>query len=86
MLDIFSEIAARGLAICLLGGILGVLLSHVYYVLPQEIQQVFRWESSRQLELLALGLSFVAGIVASFVPAYEAIKVNPVEALQEQMR
>lgn len=81
--DIIGQIAFQGIFICLLGGIVGVGLTQSYYFWPETFRQQLRFMSSFEISVFALGIAFLAGVVASLLPAYSALAVPPITTMRE---
>jgi putative ABC transport system permease protein len=77
---ILAQFLFESSAICLIGGTIGVLLSMAVafainrFVMPASV--------SLPIVVIALGVSLVTGVVAGFVPAWRASRLNPIEALR----
>jgi putative ABC transport system permease protein len=77
---ILAQFLFESSAICLIGGAIGVLLSMAVafainrFVMPASV--------SLPIVAIALGVSLVTGVVAGFVPAWRASRLNPIEALR----
>lgn len=77
---ILAQFLFESSAICLIGGTIGILLSMVVafainrFVMPASV--------SLPIVVIALGVSLVTGVVAGFVPAWRASRLNPIEALR----
>jgi len=84
--DIVWQITAQALCVCLVGGGLGLLFAQSYYFWPQYLQSQFRWISSPHLSVVAVALSFGAGVFASLLPAWSAVQREPVVAMKEPGR
>ncbi len=78
--SILTQFLFESSTICMIGGVLGVLLSFGVaaiineYVLPASI--------SLPIVLVALSISVLTGVVAGFIPAWRASKLHPIEALR----
>ena len=78
--SILTQFLFESSTICMIGGILGVLLSFGVaalineYVLPASI--------SLPIVLVALVISVLTGVVAGFIPAWRASKLHPIDALR----
>jgi putative ABC transport system permease protein len=78
--SILTQFLFESSAICMIGGIIGVVLSFGVaaiidkYVLPASI--------SIPIVLIALVISIMTGVVSGFIPAYRASRLNPIEALR----
>jgi len=78
--SILTQFLFESSTICMIGGILGVLLSFGVaalineYVLPASI--------SLPIVIVALLISVLTGVVAGFIPAWRASKLHPIDALR----
>ncbi len=68
-------------AICLLGGFLGLGIA---WGASLAIQKHLPAAMSMNVALMAILVSLVTGIVAGFLPAYRAARMNPVDALRAE--
>ncbi|MCK9292708.1 MAG: ABC transporter permease [archaeon] len=72
----------------LLGGIIGTiggfLLAYSVTIIGTPIGATFAIDFSFSIIALALGVSFVLGIVAGFLPAYQASNEEAIDALKEE--
>jgi putative ABC transport system permease protein len=66
--------------ICLIGGMIGVILS--FGVASLINQYVMPATVSLPIVFIALFISILTGVVAGFIPAYRASRLNPIEALR----
>ena len=77
---ILSQFLFESSTICLIGGVIGVVLSFgvAYlmdaFVLPARI--------SLPIVFVALLISVLTGVIAGFIPAFRASRLNPIEALR----
>ena len=78
--SILTQFLFESSTICMLGGILGVLISFGIaaiineYVLPASV--------SLPIVVVALLISILTGVAAGFIPAWRASKLNPIDALR----
>jgi len=77
---ILSQFLLESSTICLIGGIIGVVLSFGVafmidkFVLPASI--------SLPIVFIALFISVLTGVIAGLIPAYRASRLNPIDALR----
>lgn len=78
--SILTQFLFESSTICMIGGIIGVLLSFGVaslineYVLPASI--------SLPIVFVALVISVLTGVISGFIPAWRASRLNPIEALR----
>lgn len=72
----------EGIFLCILGGVLGLIISFSVVYLMKDFSGLELILSSYNI-LLALQLSFMMGIVSSFLPSYQASQLDPVEAMRK---
>ena len=70
------------MAICLLGGFVGLLLSYVLFNGVAAAFPAFPIDFSLGLVLTGLTISVVTGVVSGFAPAWSASRLDPVTALR----
>jgi putative ABC transport system permease protein len=78
--SILSQFLFESSVICMLGGVIGVILSFGVasiidkFLLPASV--------SLPIVLVALLISVLTGVISGFIPAYRASRLNPIEALR----
>ena len=78
--SILTQFLFESSTICMIGGIIGVILSFFVasiidrFLLPASV--------SLPIVFVALIISILTGVVAGFIPAYRASKLNPIDALR----
>ena len=82
--NVLAQFLIEAVLICILGGILGVLLSYAIGVLFSMITSMFAMSYSGASIMLALACSSLIGVVFGFVPARNASRLNPVDALSRE--
>ncbi|MBI4548112.1 MAG: ABC transporter permease [Ignavibacteriae bacterium] len=76
---ILFQFLVESALICLLGGIIGLMVS---YPLSLIADQILPTAMPVSVVILALFVSLLVGVVSGFLPAYRASKLDPVEALR----
>ena len=76
---ILSQFLYEASVICLVGGLIGVLLSFGVALLIDKF--LMPATLSLQIILVSLTVSIMVGVVSGFVPALKASKLNPIDAL-----
>ncbi len=79
--DILQQFLIEAVLVCLLGGILGVSLALGIGVLIEQVGGGFKMVYSTTSILTAFGVSSLIGVVFGFLPARNAARLDPVEAL-----
>ena len=79
---ILLQFLIEAIAICLGGGIVGLILAFALFYLLGIAVPSFPIQFSPFLIVLALFISVMTGIVSGFAPAWQAARLNPVEALR----
>ena len=82
--NILEQFLIEAVLICLIGGLLGILLSQLIGVLFSMAVTDFALSYSADSMILALICSSVIGIVFGFVPARNASLLNPIDALSRE--
>ncbi|MCH2449515.1 MAG: ABC transporter permease [Gracilimonas sp.] len=77
--EIMTQFLLEAIAICLLGGIIGVALAGGLTIL---INQAFVAVMNVSVVLLGFSICTVVGVVFGFIPAYRAAKSDPIESLR----
>lgn len=78
---ILSEFLIEAVVLCILGGIVGLIL---VFVMLKVLSQVTPFEMTLSLSNVIQGVtwSIAVGIIAGFIPAFQASKMDPVEAIR----
>ncbi len=77
--EILFQFLIEAIIICLVGGVIGVLLS---ILTTQAIQQIFVAYLSWFTVFVAFAICTIVGLVFGFLPAYRAAKSQPIESLR----
>jgi putative ABC transport system permease protein len=78
---ILIQFLIEAATICLIGGLIGLALAAVA---TWGISRFFPASLSVSIAALALGVSALTGIIAGFLPAWRAARMNPVDALRAE--
>ncbi len=78
--SILFQFLIESAAICLLGGVIGILLASLVTAVINAV--LMPASVSLPILIVAVTVSIVVGVVAGFVPAYRGSKLDPVEALR----
>lgn len=79
---ILLQFLIEAVSICIIGGLSGLLLAWGMAVMVGQISETFPLVFSLSLVGVSLYLSVLTGILSGFVPALQASKLDPVEALR----
>lgn len=77
--EIMTQFLLEAIAICLLGGIIGVALAGGLTIL---INQAFVAVMNVSVVVLGFSICTIVGVVFGFIPAYRAAKSDPIESLR----
>lgn len=78
---ILMQFLLEGVILCLVGGILGLILTSVLVATMKNFSGL-EFNLSLQNVWMGIQLSVLVGVVSSFVPSYEASQLDPVEAMR----
>lgn len=82
--NVLQQFLIEAVLICIIGGALGVLLSTLIGMTFNSLVTDFAMAFSAGSVLLALACSTLIGVVFGYVPARNASRLNPVEALARE--
>ncbi|WP_294625385.1 MacB family efflux pump subunit, partial [uncultured Bilophila sp.] len=80
--NIMEQFLIEAVLICIIGGVLGIVVSYLIGVVFDMLVTNFAMSYSAGSMLLALVCSSAIGIVFGFVPARNASRLNPIDAKQ----
>ena len=80
--SILLQFLIEAVSICLIGGVVGMVVSYLMFIGVQIQAPSFPVEFSPDLVLLSMLVSVVTGIVSGFAPAFGASRLDPVVALR----
>lgn len=78
---IMMEFLLEAMCLCLFGGVLGLLLVYLI-VIAVNMSGVFEMVLSPGAVIFGLSVSAIVGLLAGFIPAYTASKLDPVVAIR----
>ena len=79
--DILRQFLIEAVLVCLMGGVLGILLALGVGVVFDQIGSSFHLVYSTTSIVLAFGVSSLIGVVFGYLPARNAARLDPVDAL-----
>jgi putative ABC transport system permease protein len=79
---ILIQFLVEAVSICLVGGVIGLALAFLLFALMTASFPSFPIRFSPSLVVVALVVSVLTGITSGFAPAWQASRLNPVEALR----
>jgi putative ABC transport system permease protein len=79
---ILMQFLIEAIAICLGGGIIGLILAFALFHVISIAVPGFPFQFSPFLVVTALFISVITGIVSGFAPAWQAARLSPAEALR----
>lgn len=77
--DIIIQFLCESLVLCVIGGIIGILLS---YLIVFSLKSIIQWIITLQSILMAVWFSILIGLSFGIFPAYRAARLKPIEALR----
>ncbi|MGB1206151.1 MAG: ABC transporter permease [Chitinophagales bacterium] len=80
---ILFEFLIEAICLCLLGGLLGLALVYGLGVLANSFIESFQLMLSTKNVIYGLSISLVIGVIAGYIPAIVASRMNPVEAIRQ---
>lgn len=80
---IMFEFLTEAVCLCLIGGTLGLITVFLLSLVGNAYIESFELILSRQNIIVGFALSFIIGIIAGFIPALNAARMNPVDAIRQ---
>ncbi|MDF0604289.1 MacB family efflux pump subunit [Neisseriaceae bacterium TC5R-5] len=82
--DVLQQFLTEAVLVCLVGGLIGVLLSYAISVLFSLFVQKWQMQLSLTAILLAFLCSSLIGVLFGYLPARNAARLNPIDALARE--
>lgn len=79
--DILLQFLIEAILLCAIGGIIGVGLAYLIGVIVNALDTGFTMIFSTTSIVIAIGVSSMIGIIFGYIPAKNASKLNPIDAL-----
>ncbi len=81
--DILLQFLTEAILLTVISGIIGLILGYFISQTVADMDQM-KIKYSWTVIMLAFGASFVTGIISGFIPAFNASRLDPVEALRNE--
>ena len=82
--DIMQQFLIESVLVCLIGGLIGIVLSHGVGIIFQMFVSSFSMKFSMTSIVSAFACSSIIGVLFGFLPARNAAKLDPIEALARE--
>nr|WP_272902954.1 macrolide ABC transporter ATP-binding protein/permease MacB [Xenorhabdus sp. Sc-CR9] len=82
--DIMQQFLIEAILVCLMGGALGITLSYSFALIVQLILPKWNFGYNLTAFFIAFGCSTTIGIIFGFLPARNAARLDPIEALARE--
>jgi macrolide transport system ATP-binding/permease protein len=79
--DILLQFLIEAILLCAIGGIIGVGFAYLIGVIVNALDTGFTMIFSTTSIVIAIGVSSMIGIIFGYIPAKNASKLNPIDAL-----
>lgn len=79
---ILLQFLIEAVSICLIGGVIGMLVAYSLFLFIHFQMPSFPVEFSPDLVMISMIISILTGIFSGFAPAFQASKLDPVDALR----
>lgn len=79
---ILAQFLGESVILCLIGGLIGLLLVIILIFIANQLQDDITLFLSVNNILIGIGLSTFIGVVAGFIPSYQASRLDPIEAIR----
>ena len=80
--SILMQFLIEAVAICLIGGVVGMVVSFSLFMVVQQVAPNFPVQFSPDLVVVSMLVAVITGIFSGFLPAYGASRLDPVVALR----
>ena len=79
--DILRQFLIESVVICLFGGIVGIVVGHLFSIV---MSSFMGWPVSFSYSavVISFGVSSLVGVVFGYYPAWKAARLDPIEALR----
>jgi putative ABC transport system permease protein len=79
---ILAQFLGEAIFLCLLGGLIGLILVYVLILIANSVQDDILLVLSLKNIIIGIGLSSFIGIIAGVIPAYQASRLDPINAIR----
>ena len=80
---ILTQFLGEAIFLCLIGGLIGLFLVFLVVLAVNSFQSDLHLVLTLKNVIIGIGLSSVIGIVAGFIPAYRASRLDPINAIRK---
>ncbi|PHM74633.1 macrolide ABC transporter ATP-binding protein/permease MacB [Xenorhabdus kozodoii] len=82
--DIMQQFLIEAVLVCLIGGIIGIILSYSFSLIAQLMLPKWNVTYNIMAFIIAFGCSTAIGVIFGFLPAKNAARLDPIEALARE--
>jgi len=79
---ILIQFLGESVILCLFGGLVGLVLVLILVLIANSVQNEINLILTPDNALIGIGLSTLIGVVAGFIPSWQASRLDPVEAIR----
>lgn len=79
---ILAQFLGEAIFLCLIGGMIGLFLVFIIILIVNSVQSDLQLILTLKNVIIGIGLSSIIGIVAGFIPAYRASRLDPINAIR----